>query len=295
MGVAFSSRKFLRLGQALPIITRTLRGFIQGDKAMQYPGTHRIGLAGVVIALLMVAQPAAGQVIISEIMYNPASNEKAPNDVEWLEIYNPTEKQIEIAGWYLQDEDGRTEAIAADTAIAAKQAIVLIPGEQTLEDFRAAWPQATGLVIPLNKWNGRGGLSGLSNNPSYKNEVLQLRAGEAESAVIDEVNFDDGDPWPADNPQGLSIYLKPGKLTVKDNDSGENWTTSARYIDHAVHSVMTADFDAIEVGSPGKVAEKSIDATPKPEPAPEPQPVDASEPEESEESDEPAETQPPTE
>ncbi|MFZ6028789.1 MAG: lamin tail domain-containing protein [Chloroflexota bacterium] len=49
------------------------------------------------------AQAASyGQVVISEIMYDPGGAEPEPN--EWVELYNPTSAPIDISGWVLTDD-----------------------------------------------------------------------------------------------------------------------------------------------------------------------------------------------
>jgi len=44
-------------------------------------------------------------ILITEIMYNPASSE---NDWEWVEIYNTTDEPIDLAGYVFYDDDGST-------------------------------------------------------------------------------------------------------------------------------------------------------------------------------------------
>jgi len=252
----------------------------------RHSGTRRGRIALAAAALMTAGGSAAGEVLISEIMYNPASDESPPNDVEWLELYNRGDTAVDLSGWRLRDEDGRTDGLPADTTLQPAEALVLIPGEQTVADFRAAW-DTRAAVIALAGWQGPGGLAGLSNAPSTKNEMLELQApqstgsdassdadadADAEGAKtpaveferVDAVNYDDTDPWPTDSPDGASIYLTPGHLNTADNDAGENWARSERYIDHAEAGTITADFTEQDVGSPGRVATEPVDATPEP-------------------------------
>lgn len=257
---------------------------------MHYPGM-RLGPISLVpmalaTALMLAGGSAFGEVRISEIMYNPASDESSPNDVEWVELYNTGESPVDLSGWYLKDEDGQTVGLPEQTVLESAEALVLIPGEQTVSDFRGAW-DCQAQVFALAGWQGPGGLAGLSNTPSAKNEMLELRAPKSTGAdppaesedepdadgaktpataseVVDAVNYDDADPWPSDSPDGASIYLTPGHLSAADNDAGEHWARSKRYINHAVRSTITADFNRESVGSPGRVATEPIDATPPP-------------------------------
>ena len=212
---------------------------------------HNRMIEGVWIAVIMgVGIPVMGEVLITEIMYNPNSRESYPNDVEWIEIYNSGKDPVDLSGWYLMDEDGKTGGLAEGIKLPPGRALVLIPDCQTAEDFHAAWGEGIA-VVSVKGWL-RPGLGGLANNPSPKNEVLSLR--NADGKVVDRVNFDDEGDWPADKPDGASIYLLPGGLNSRDNDAGRNWARSQAGERGTGMNVKTADFDGQDVGSPGYVA-----------------------------------------
>lgn len=190
--------------------------------------------------------------IITEIMYNPASDEKPPAATEWVEIYNPTEAEVDVSGWHLADEDGRTGPIATGTKLGAKQALVLIPSECTPEAFAAAWGDGV-KVAPLTDWGGRPGLSGLGNNPSPTNEKLALK--RADDSISDLVHYDDEGDWPSDETDGPSIYLlpTPGTFSADGNDQGKAWARS-RTGTHGAKACNGGEvFDTRDVGSPGVV------------------------------------------
>lgn len=189
-------------------------------------------------------------VIISEIMYNPASKEAIPNKTEWVEVYNPSDAAVDLSGWCLEDEDGKTEPIPDGTTLAPGRALVLIPADQTVEGFRAAWGDGA-IVVPINGW-GKPGLTGLGNHPTEKNEILKLV--RKDGSVSDTVNFDDEGDWPSDDPDGASIYLLPGKLDSEANDHGKAWARSAVGTHGAFACKIDGDFTAPDVGSPGTVA-----------------------------------------
>lgn len=199
----------------------------------------------------------SAQVIITEVMYNPASTEGGfgpdapPTQTEWLEIYNTGDEPVDISGWYLQDEDGKTEGVPNNTTLEPGQAIVFIPGDQTVGDFRAAW--GTGFkVAKLDGWGlGDGTLDNLANGPSATNEILTLR--NVSDEIIDEVNYDDETPWPSDSPHGSSIVLKPTALSAEDNDNGENWLRAVVDELGAKACKVTEDYNREDVGSPGVV------------------------------------------
>jgi hypothetical protein len=217
------------------------------------PAAHPAHRAFVVVALLAAASAVAraGQVVITEIMYNPASSEAAPNDTEWIEIYNTGESAVNLTGWFLQDEDGRTGAIGS-FILGPKEATVLIPADQQDVDFRVAWGIGKECrLVRLTGWND-GGLNGLDNEPSATNEILTLRNGLG--GLEDEVNFDDDGTWPSDFPEGPSIYLLSSALSDWANDLGANWARSEDGVDGAHLVSMGDEFDGEDVGSPCFVA-----------------------------------------
>lgn len=203
------------------------------------------------LLVCLMASTARGEVLITEIMYNPASSEKLPNKVEWVEVYNSGDEAVKLDGWFLQDEDGKTKPMSEGTTLDAKKALVLIPAEQTIEEFRNAWGEGVP-VLRMEQW-GDNGILGLSNAPSDKNEKLQLV--DANENVVDEVNFDDEGDWPADKPQGPSIYLLPGKIDTASNDDGKQWRSSKAEKHGAQHAKKTETFSDLDVGSPGRVTE----------------------------------------
>lgn len=209
----------------------------------------------------LAATAVSGQVVISEIMYNPASYEGGvgpdapPNQTEWVEIYNAGDKEVSLSGWYLSDEDGRTEVLPDSAVIKPGEAVVLIPGVQSVNDFRAAWGGGF-KVYPLKGWHeGKNPLSNLANSPSPTNEILTLR-NKAE-AVVDEVNYDDEGYWPSDSPQGASITLLPNNLHPDRNDAGDSWARSEKGKHGGRHAKKTKEYNSKDVGSPGRVVKAS--------------------------------------
>ena len=193
--------------------------------------------------------PATALIVISEIMYNPASDEKQPVKTEWVEIYNPGDTEVDMRGWYLEDEDGKTGPLPEGVVLPGKGVLVLIPGEQTWENFQAAWGD-TVRVVPLENWS-KGGMQGLANSPSDTNEVLTLRRPDDSTAFT--VNYDDQKPWPADSRGGASIYLTSAGLADPENFTPEQWSKSEDGVASAKHATETAEFSGKDVGSPGVV------------------------------------------
>ncbi len=205
----------------------------------------------VVVDLIVPANRSG--MVISEIMYNPNSSEAAANDVEWVEVFNTSDVAVDLNGWSLSDEDGSTGLISGVSVVASGEAAVLIPDAQSVADFQAAWGSGYP-IFRLSNWSSMG----LENDPSGTNEVLALR--NIEGIVEDIVNFDDEGDWPVDSPDGASIYVLLGHLTLDGNNDGNHWARSVVGVDDAVANTVTVDFDGSDVGSPGSAPKCTLAA-----------------------------------
>ena len=56
------------------------------------------------LAILCSVARCQADLLINEIMYNPASND---NYNEWIELYNPTNQSINLTGWSIVDNSGK--------------------------------------------------------------------------------------------------------------------------------------------------------------------------------------------
>lgn len=179
-------------------------------------------------------------VTISEIMYNPSSDEP---DAEWVEIVNLGPGSVDISGWWLDDEDTSDwGAIPQGTSPLAVGEIAILHNQSiSAATFRDRWSLPNeARVIPV-RW------ASLANSPSAGNEMLELR--DARGGRQDYVNFDDdGVIWPADN-NASSIYLPDVR---RDNDNGNHWSLSTPGIDGAIHP-SGDPFHTADIASPGFV------------------------------------------
>jgi hypothetical protein len=235
-----------------------------------------------------VNQQPSGDVVITEIYATtnsiyPGSNPSPPSGQsvaggrdEFVEILNRTSAPIDLSGWYLQDEDGRTQPFPPGTVLQAHQAAVVIgvdtnpptgtnqPNLVSLDgrDFKQEFSNAWGCgfpVIQVTDWytsNGPLGLDRLADAPAFNNEILRLV--KASGIVADIVNFDDDDTpggiaqypfgWPGDASTGVlnfwSIYVLPPDYVQATNDSGGVWAASLTGYDGGVLSVANTAVDA---------------------------------------------------
>jgi hypothetical protein len=204
-------------------------------------GYNGIAIGNVVANIVDNDASAPTSIVISEIMYNPDSDEVAPGIAEWVEIVNAGTTAVDLGGWLLDDEDATNwGAIPAGTMLNPNQIAVFFDADFTTEaTFRAEWSVPAGALVVGVPW------ASLANSPSATNEILQLLNDSA--MQMDLVNFDDASPWPS-GANGPSIYLKGLSL---DNDSGANWAQSAAGLAGAV-SPTGPTFWASDVGSPGR-------------------------------------------
>lgn len=209
-------------------------------------------LVPVVVGLLAAPVGAQGRVVITEIMYNPASVEDK-GQTEWVEIANIGDAAVEITDWKLDDEDSLDWGTFS-CVLPPGGVVVLINRNGTNEqDFRKAWdiepkdgePEPPPyLVIPVT-WGS------LANRPDEQNEILQVRNDRGE--VVCEVNFQSGGLWPSVTGRGgPSIALTSAKV-VELND-GRGWMKSEAGKHGARASRAAGAFSAEDIGSPGTVA-----------------------------------------
>ena len=220
-------------------------------------------------------QEPDGRVIITEIMattnavfpgFDPLDPEAPAGLDEWVEIYNTTNEPINISGWYLQDEDGRTTGIAPGSILGPGEVAVIIGGDfpadvpNPVQAFYDAWGCGY-QVFAVNNWyvsDGYFGLGRLSDSPNFVNEILRIV--DADGTPTDIVNYDDdGFVWPVDasgvpTDDAWSIYIfDQSSYNSVANDIGLVWADSLAPIDGARIAVPNDVYNGIGFvfGSPG--------------------------------------------
>ncbi|MDB6078939.1 MAG: hypothetical protein JWO82_2686, partial [Akkermansiaceae bacterium] len=169
---------------------------------------------------VVLAGPVWADVMISEIMYHPASEKPAE---EYIELYNSGTAGVAVGGWAFTK--GVNFLLPAGTTIAGGGRLVVAADPAA---FAAKYPGVTGMV---GGWTGK-----LSN--SSDRLVLENSAGD----VVDEVEYSDDGDWAvrakdavldfghrgwnwetAADGGGASLELiQP----LFDNSSGQNWRAS---------------------------------------------------------------------
>ena len=219
-----------------------------------------------------LAMPAMAQVMITEIMYNPASKE-TKGETEWVEIANVGKEVVEIKGWRLDDEDNGDWGTFDCTLQPGAVAVIVNSAAVTEEKFRAAWDADASLgaapaylVIPVT-WGS------LGNNPTADNETLRLLNDKGE--VLCEIDVQSGGEWPeVTNDDGCSVWLTD--LRAPDLGSGKFWRKSVAGEQGARKCMPNEAFDKADIGSPGYVP--GLGNAPAPKPAQPDTPPDAKRP-----------------
>ncbi len=152
-----------------------------------------------VIPLLLMTMLAYGQLVISEISYNPA--ESGADSLEYIEIVNVSGGDLNLNGYTM----GGVTLTFPDTLITDGQYVVV--------SVNAA---ALSTVFGANSIQWEEG--GLSNGGEEVSVIDDL------GNILDVVTYDDADPWPLEADQG-GPSLELCDLTA-DNSLGTNWKPS---------------------------------------------------------------------
>jgi hypothetical protein len=172
----------------------------------------------------------AGPIVISEIMYHPASNKYA----EYIELHNITDSPVPLYDlaypenkWKLADEDGAIEYyLPPGTSITANGYLLLVKNKVA---FNEEFDPAGG--VQIFEW-----IVGRLSNAGEKVQISKPGEQEPDGFVpyirVDRVNYSDGshpenfnelpsDPWPS-APDGTGKSLARISMDAYGNDAN-NW------------------------------------------------------------------------
>ncbi len=146
---------------------------------------------------------SAGDLVISEIMYNPNGAGSVTDTAgEWFEIFNTTSASVDLGGLVVTDNAKDSFTVAAGTVIAANSYFVMgIKADTTLNG---------GVTVDYAYG------SGMTLNNTFDTIALQ-----SNGVVIDSVTYDITKGWL--NVNGVSLSLSPSSTTATANDDATNW------------------------------------------------------------------------
>jgi len=151
---------------------------------------------------------ASDKLVINEIMYNSPGS-----DVEFVELYNASDTELDMTGWYiLDDNDGHTHCLLEGT-IGPGEYIVVV-GDMTI--FQAKYPGITNINTNVFDPNGAGWALGNGGD--------MVRVFDNTGTLHDVVAFDNGINWPGrPDGDGPSLELLNPNL---DNSLPTSWDPS---------------------------------------------------------------------
>ena len=160
-------------------------------------------------------------IVINEIMYNPQQDK---NSGDWIELYNAGEKDLDISGWILKDnDDSHSFSIPVNTILNKDEFLVLCFDS---EEFAEAYPE----------------VRNFAGNFEYGfDEIDAVRLYNKSSELMDIVDYLSTSPWPGNtNGTGYSLELKHPEL---DNNFAGSWKSSYE-----------------KYGTPGKINSTYVDS-----------------------------------
>lgn len=153
------------------------------------------------------------QVVINEIMYNPANSSDCE---DWVEVFNPSSTTRNLSGYVLKDRDNAHAFIFPQGTEIAPYGFVVAAKDTAL--FRGFYPQAEPLIGNFGDGASGFGLSG-SGEP--------VRLYNATGALVDSVFYDDVAPW--DNRADGTGYSLELIDALSDNSLAHNWRASVDF------------------------------------------------------------------
>ncbi|MEN8007594.1 MAG: lamin tail domain-containing protein [Candidatus Krumholzibacteriota bacterium] len=172
-----------------------------------------LALAGIIALMAGTALAADTDIVITEVMQNPAV--LADADGEWFEVYNGGATPVDLNGWTVSD-------LGTDSFVIGASAIVPAGGYAVIGNNAVAMA-GEGVTLVYE-------FSGMFIGNSA-DEIILTNASAVE---IDRIEYDGGATWP--DPTGASMMWDEA---TADNNIGANWSTS------------TAPFGSGDLGTPG--------------------------------------------
>lgn len=149
--------------------------------------------------------PEVPNLVISEINYHPEDiGDIDDDDLEFMAITNNSNVAVDVTGFYFQAL-GISYQFPTNTVVEANQKIYLANNTETFEEFYG--------FVPFGEY-----FRNLANSSQ------QLLLTDAFGNVIDDVTYNDDEPWPEDA-DGDGAFLILDDLNA-DNSLPENWGTA---------------------------------------------------------------------
>ena len=172
----------------------------------------------IVLLLGLAFVTTKAQIVINEVMYNLPGEDS----LEYIELYNAGDNDVDLTGYSF-----------VDGVSGELPSIVLASGNYLVMAADSAKVEAAFGISNVYQWES-GGLSNGGEN---------IALADADSNIVDEVEYDDAAPWPVEaDGEGYSLELcNPNS----DNNDASNWAISN-------HPVAGLVIDSVQIyGTPG--------------------------------------------
>jgi len=192
-----------------------------------------------------------GPLVVSEVNYHPDSPSSAAlaidstltdNDLEYIEIANPTSAAIVLTDWRLRGEADYD--FVPGTTLAAGEAILVVsfdPADPLNANKLAAFEAHYGISSSVTIVGGfSGSLSNSSGRISLQQPDTPDLLGVIPHVVVDELVYDDLAPWPFADGSGL--VLERDDVAASGLLSG-SWTAAAPTPGSFEHDFLCGDIN----------------------------------------------------
>ena len=186
--------------------------------------------------------PPNFKIIISEIMFNPASTEDA---WEWIEIYNAGTQTVDLTGFVIDDINGTAHASAninAGMVAPGKLAVLYNADDITAEDFGAAWGEGINLIA-VNNWAAMGLNNSTDTIGLWENYEDYSQDHETHANVLVSASYPDID----DNSGSVFLENLEDQSSFELSISGSSDPLGGT----AYRSLDAAGNSGADIGSPG--------------------------------------------
>jgi len=206
---------------------------------------------------------AAGGLLISEIMYDPASPDAT---WEWIELYNNTGAAINfgVTPYVFHDTTtGNTGDLTAANInsglLAQGKTAVLFSSDLNIDQMKGAWDPGNALgtlFIPVDDFpalnNGGDGLAVWDSFADYQVDAASTTPSRTTNQAITAITYDDAAPWPTTTSR-QSIHLVN---LASPATNGASWARSvADDLAGSANAAQVSDDVAIhpggDLGTPG--------------------------------------------
>jgi hypothetical protein len=180
--------------------------------------------AGLVLESRVAEAAAPGDVVINEVMQNPAAVTDAAG--EWFELYNATAVPIALDDWRIESGGSEAHTISSGGTLVIPAGGYVVLGKNGDPALNGGYT-ASYVYPTISLGNG--------------SDALVVREG---TVAIDSVAWDDGATFP--DPDGATMELSS---TTADNSVGSNWDANT-----------TTPYGLGDFGTPGAANSNVVDA-----------------------------------